>query len=78
MSDKKIKKVGTRDEVYNGLAISTKGKLKKDDLIFDEKSSKYKSIKSIAHGKNLIEMMKKRRSEAKEIETPLIDDVEKN
>lgn len=81
MSEKKVKKIGTRDEVWNNKAMSTKGLLKKEDLIWDEKSNKYKSIKSIAHGKSLIELMKKRRSEAKiddKIETPLIEPAEKN
>ena len=54
MSEKKVKKIGTRDEVWNNKAMSTKGLLKKEDLIWDEKSNKYKSIKSIAHGKSLI------------------------
>ena len=33
MDNSKVKKVGTREEVYKGLAARTAGGLKKDDII---------------------------------------------
>ena len=41
---KKPRKYGTREEVYNGLCEMTKGKLKKEDLLFE--AGKYKSVKA--------------------------------
>lgn len=59
MADVKIAKFGTREQVYNGLAQQTKGKLKKEDLILCEKTNKYKSIKAIERGRSLISNVRK-------------------
>lgn len=59
MSDVKLQKYGTREQVYQGLAQMTKGKLKKDDLSFCEKTGRYKSIKAMQRGRDLVENMKK-------------------
>lgn len=53
MESTKIKKNGTREEVYNGTALRTTGGLTKESIIFD--NGKYKSVKSIERGKNLYE-----------------------
>lgn len=55
----KMQKYGTREQVYNGLAQQTKGKLKKEDLVLCEKTGKYKSVKAVERGKNLIQNIRK-------------------
>jgi hypothetical protein len=59
MADVKMQKFGTREQVYNGLAHQTKGKLTKGDLIFCEKTNKYKSIKAIERGRSVIQNVRK-------------------
>jgi hypothetical protein len=49
--EQKIKKYGTKEEVYNGLAEKTKGKLKKDDLFECPRTKKIKSKKMSELGK---------------------------
>lgn len=55
--EKKIKKYGTREEVYNNGATMTKGKLTKDDIVFED--GKYKSKKQKQRGKELMSKMTK-------------------
>ena len=60
-SIKKIKKYGTKTEVYNGEAEKTKGGLVKDDLEFNSKGG-ISSKKRIAMGKALYEKRLARRT----------------
>jgi hypothetical protein len=61
----KIKKFGTKDEVFNGLATKTRGGLVKDDLELSAKG-KVSSKKRIALGKKLYEKrMEKMKTEPK-------------
>jgi hypothetical protein len=50
----KIKAVGTRDEVYQGLAMHTTGGLRQADIICDERTGKYKSVKRVEASKRMI------------------------
>ena len=59
-----IPKFGSREQVYLGLAQMTKGRLTKADLTYDERSNQYKSLKLIANGKRMVEMMKAKAAEA--------------
>ena len=59
-----IPKFGSREQVYLGLAQMTKGKLTKADLTYDEKTNQYKSLKLIANGKRMVEVMKAKAAEA--------------
>ena len=59
-----IPKFGSREAVYLGIAQMTKGKLTKADLTYDERSNQYKSLKLIANGKRMVEMMKAKAAEA--------------
>lgn len=47
-----VKSVGTKKEVYNGIALKTKGGLKKQDLMVN-KRGKVVSKKQHAHGKKM-------------------------
>jgi len=55
----KVKKYGTKDEVYNGVAEKTRGKLTKDDLFYCEKGKKVKSKKMSEMAKARFEITKK-------------------
>ena len=50
----KIKAVGTRDEVYQGLAMHTTGGLRQADIVCDERTGKYKSVKRVEASKRMI------------------------
>ena len=50
----KIKAVGTRDEVYQGLAMHTTGGLYQKDIVCDERTGKYKSVKRVEASKRMI------------------------
>ena len=52
-TEMRVKNYGTREEVWNGTALKTKGKLSKEDLVQDEKTGRLKSRKLIERGKNL-------------------------
>lgn len=73
MADVKMQKFGTREQVYNGLAQQTKGKLTKGDLILCEKTGKYKSIKAIERGRSLIQNVRKPLAETAE-ELPPVEE----
>lgn len=64
-----IAKFGTREEVYNGLAVMTKGKLIKDDLVISSKG-RVCSKKSVIKGKQLQSIMKEKYMQSKPVETP--------
>ena len=49
-------KYGTREQVFNGLAERTKGKLSKDDIVFEK--GKYKSKRAVERGRALIAQLK--------------------
>ena len=46
----KVKKIGTKSEVYQGLAQKTKGGLVKDGIHFNEKKKSYVSAKKHTDG----------------------------
>lgn len=50
------KRFGTRDEVFNGQATQTKGKLTKNDLVFE--NGRYKSKKAVERGRALISQIR--------------------
>lgn len=54
----KIKKRGTRQQVLNGEALLTSGNLSKDDLVFNEKTQRICSKKEIERGNELSAKMK--------------------
>lgn len=55
----KIKKRGTRQQVLNGEALLTSGNLSKNDLVFNEKTQRICSKKEIERGVELSAKMKK-------------------
>jgi cobalamin-dependent methionine synthase I len=59
--EKKIPKYGSKDLVYNGLAIMTTGRLTKEDLMLNSKG-KIVSKKSHQNGLRLIETLKSKKS----------------
>jgi len=61
------KKYGTRMDVWEGIALSTKGGLKKDDLIYDERHNRVKSKKAIVRGQNLIKSLREGNSKKEEV-----------
>lgn len=57
--NKSMKNKGSKEEVYKGLAHCTAGGLKKDDIIYNEKSKKYVSKKRSELGKKQIKNLQK-------------------
>jgi hypothetical protein len=55
---KKNKKIGKRIDVWEDRAIQTSGGLKKCDLIWNERTGKLCTVKEMARGKKMSEVMK--------------------
>lgn len=73
MENVKIAKYGTREQVFNGLAQMTKGKLRKEDISLCEKTGKYKSFKAIQRGKELVQNLKKNKAPVEvPVEVPVV------
>lgn len=64
----KIAKYGTREEVFLGKAKMTKGKLTRDDIVFE--NNKYKSKRAVEKGKALINQLRNNQVEKKEEPEP--------
>lgn len=61
MRKKRKSKYGSRSDVYLGNAQLTRGGLKKEDIIYDDKSKRYKSKKMVGKGKALYQMKKNKK-----------------
>jgi hypothetical protein len=73
MEGVKTAKYGTREQVFNGLAQMTKGKLKKEDLTLCEKTGKYKSVRAVERGRALVQNLKKLAVEVPAVEVPVVE-----
>jgi hypothetical protein len=60
---RRSRKIGNREEVFNGICERTSGGLRKEDLVFNRKTGKICTAKEIERGKQLSEMMRKRQPE---------------
>lgn len=60
---KKTRKTGTREDVWEGRSEKTSGGLRKDDLVFNEKSGKLCTKKEVERGKKLAALMQQQRAE---------------
>lgn len=72
----KIKKRGTRQQVLNGEALLTSGNLSKDDLVFNEKTQRICSKKEIERGVELSAKMRSKKSPSEVILDSAVELVE--
>jgi hypothetical protein len=76
METPKIKKRGSRQEVFDGLAQFTSGNLSRDQLILNERTGKIITTKEKERGARLKEVMGSRKAETEELPPPKISNFE--
>jgi hypothetical protein len=70
MEDSKTRrgrKTGSRLEVWEGFSERTAGGLRRDDLVYNERSGKICTKKEVERGKRLSELMQRQREKKQEV-----------
>jgi hypothetical protein len=69
MENPKIKKRGSRQEVFEGRALMTSGNLSREDLIFNERTGKIITNKEKERGDKLKEVMGSKKADSQDLKS---------